>query len=783
MEVVVESKKPWDQFKEDVEIMEEETAAGTLLTRETKKKLLDFGANGNGAHVNGEEEEEEELKAEEVLEAEDQQQQQQHKSIFFDPTKVPEIITEAMRFGAQNEDADATPTPKGKELEAHENGNAQEINDTPNNGKLENGSHSNGSHQVSNGSDTKAVHMFERIGRSEINPTEAEIEAHENGTGQEVIHPPNNYKLEHESYSSDSHQVSNGSETKIAYVFETRREQIYPTEADKGEHVTEAKPHIEEYDLEKIIDQQETHDLYCPNCNSCITRRVILKKRKRTPRIPDEPTKKPHTEEQPSTAAPERDGQESPEVFRCLSCFSFFIPTGCGLNIFRIFGGRDLHQQADVQQPSAPEQMPQSENCASWLLSCFQPGDGPNQPYADAGSATTPLLPDKQSLSGTITTAAASTSVHSHGSIGKPDQSTESSSQVQTTTTTTITTTTATESTSSTTTSEAASSSSHTTAATGFLQTEVIEAMTGQILPPKPAGVAVTDATHLSGKEGTGTTIFENSSLPSPAIPTSGFREIPGVIPRGDKLIPQAADPPRHLVLPVSDAPTTENHPRVPTSGQRDEWDILKSIVYGGLVESVTSLSIVSAAAASGAKTLDIFILGIANLIGGIPLIFHNISDLRNLGDVNGNDEQVGHYWLQLGRRSKFRLHMFLALLSYIMFGLLPPVLYGLSFRKSDDRENKMMTVAAASLACVALLALGKAHVSRSRTYFKTLMYYLMIVVSASGLSYVAGVLITRLLVHFGIIDQGASAPPAPPSLSSSFPYAVGAETSAWASF
>jgi hypothetical protein len=47
------------------------------------------------------------------------------------------------------------------------------------------------------------------------------------------------------------------------------------------------------YDLEKILDGQETHDLYCPNCKSRITRRVILKKRKRTTRQAkrDEPPK------------------------------------------------------------------------------------------------------------------------------------------------------------------------------------------------------------------------------------------------------------------------------------------------------------------------------------------------------------------------------------------------------------------------------------------------------------------------------------------------------------
>jgi len=33
------------------------------------------------------------------------------------------------------------------------------------------------------------------------------------------------------------------------------------------------------------------------------------------------------------------------------------------------------------------------------------------------------------------------------------------------------------------------------------------------------------------------------------------------------------------------------------------EWDILKSIVYGGLIESITSLAVVSSAAGAGAAT------------------------------------------------------------------------------------------------------------------------------------------------------------------------------------
>jgi len=66
-------------------------------------------------------------------------------------------------------------------------------------------------------------------------------------------------------------------------------------------------------------------------------------------------------------------------------------------------------------------------------------------------------------------------------------------------------------------------------------------------------------------------------------------------------VIRQSAEPeaPPHTVLAVPEAEI----PVPASSAPRDEWDILKAIVYGGLVESITSLSVVSAAAASGAKT------------------------------------------------------------------------------------------------------------------------------------------------------------------------------------
>ncbi|XP_044962421.1 membrane protein of ER body-like protein isoform X2 [Hordeum vulgare subsp. vulgare] len=789
MEVAAEAgahtQQPWGQFKEEVEIMEEEHGGGGAdeveepLNRKIRKRpdlAHDHGSsngngngNGNGAHhANGGGEEDH---ARVGGEGEAVEEQQQHKSIFFDPAKG------TMRSSAEKGDTNRTWTPKGKGLEAHEKGNAQEINHGPGNGKLDNGSHSNG-----------------------------------------------------------SHQAPNGAKPKIEYMFEINKTEIYPSEVNKDGQVAEAQAKVEEYDLEKILDEQETYELQCPMCQSCITRRVILKKRKRS--VPTSPTGEPLKRPDfkgavPPVTSPDRVEGAPPDVFRCLSCFSFFIPTGCSFNIFRIFGWRDVGGQPDGLPPPASEDTPpRSENCTSWLLSCFQPGDRPNQTAHAADSLIVPLLPGTPSSDDTTTITESSTSYvhHSHGTVVKPEHlaveshsenqattdpatmplqsvtqnsndtttktesstsyvhhsqgtvanpehsTVESSSEHQTTTIITTTTTKATASSSST------NTSSHTASATGFFHTDTLEVVTGEMPPSKPDGGAIH---HLLGHEDvhrTAMTTSENG-FTTHSVHTSGMKvDGPNVtnVARGDistSPIPQATDP-HHLVVSVPE----QVNPTPPRPQQRDDWDILKAIVYGGLVESVTSLSVVSAAASSGAKTLDIFILGIANLIGGLPLIFHNIADLRDIRDVDGNDEQVGHYWLQLGRRSKARLHMVMALLSYMVFGLLPPVLYGLSFRESNDRENKMMAVAGASLACIALLALGKAHI-HTRTYFKTLMYYLTIAVSSSGLSYVAGVLITRLLVHYGIIEQGGSSAPATPGLSSPFAYGAGAGSSAWASF
>lgn len=695
------------------------------------------------------------------------------QSIFLDPTQASDHAT---GLGAENQ------------VEKQDNVSAQQTNYSSSNGNLENGSHSNGVHEISSSSEIvttiadglKLITTI-REGRQHILP----------------------------SWSGSLDHVSGGS---------TSTSQVHEIEVEK--EVSKGDVKVEEYDLEKILDEQETHDLYCPNCKSCITRRVILKKRKRTVRqeTRKEPPKRPQLVEPPANAPSQTINQDSPEVFRCLSCFTFFIPTGCGFNIFRIFERRNVDQQVQPQHSSASV-----ENCGSWLLSCFRTIDSP-KPLNNADSLEEPLVSDSQRTDN-ITSVEENTPLHSDNTIGKAEQSNKPSPTGSQTTAATyevkesfsqfhasskvVTGSTQTEAGHVVTVQrngarqeqiplsrpavDTKTDTSHLGHKEEFTQTEAGHVVTvqrngarqEQIPLSQPSGDTANDSMHLGHKQDILEDIMapsDNSTFFSPSfvkpVLTIPIKVLPGednqTVEKPTPVIRQPAEPeaPPHRVLAVPEAEALVPAP----SAERDEWDILKAVVYGGLVESITSLSVVSAAAASGAKTLDIFILGIANLIGGLPVLYHNIADLRNTGDIAESSEQVGHYWLELGRRSKYQLHMVIAILSYILFGLLPPVIYGLSFRTSDNRENKVLVVAAASLLCIALLAIGKAHVKRHRTYLTTLLYYLSIGFSSSGLSYVAGVLLTKVLAHFGIIDQGGASAPAPPGLS--FP-----EAAAWASY
>ncbi|KAL8232935.1 hypothetical protein R6Q57_002713 [Mikania cordata] len=164
--------------------------------------------------------------------------------------------------------------------------------------------------------------------------------------------------------------------------------------------------------------------------------------------------------------------------------------------------------------------------------------------------------------------------------------------------------------------------------------------------------------------------------------------------------------------------------------------EILKrTTVYRGLVEVIASLSVVAFAAAFDASTLSIILLALAGIIIGVFILGYNDWRLR--------DDCYSDIY--------FMLQAFLAIPSFLVLGMIPPVAYGLSFHETDDKDFTLMVVLVTSLLCVSLLAMIKAYINKCTVfqYFKTIVYYITVTVSVSAVSYIAGILLTKLIEEF----------------------------------
>ncbi|KAL6217760.1 hypothetical protein ACLB2K_010977 [Fragaria x ananassa] len=181
-----------------------------------------------------------------------------------------------------------------------------------------------------------------------------------------------------------------------------------------------------------------------------------------------------------------------------------------------------------------------------------------------------------------------------------------------------------------------------------------------------------------------------------------------------------------------------------PRDATNKRLEIIKSIVYGGLTEAIASLSIVASAASADTATVNIFVLALANLLGGLFIIGHNLWELKA-------DQDDSKYQEVLGNKENFIFHSPVAILSFLIFGLVPPLVYGFSFPNSDDSDLKIAAVAGSSLLCIILLAIGKAYIQTPpKKYIKTVLYYFVIGVGVAGLSYLAGDLINKLVEKLG---------------------------------
>ncbi|XP_051152974.1 membrane protein of ER body 2-like isoform X2 [Andrographis paniculata] len=181
--------------------------------------------------------------------------------------------------------------------------------------------------------------------------------------------------------------------------------------------------------------------------------------------------------------------------------------------------------------------------------------------------------------------------------------------------------------------------------------------------------------------------------------------------------------------------------------------EIVKCIVYGGLMELIASLSVVSSAAAADATTLNIICIGLATMFSSLIAFGNNLLDLKKDIPRESSEQQVDQYEEQLGKRDNFLLHSSLATLSFLIFGLIPPIVYGFAFKETNNKDYTMLVVAIVSFVCILVLAAAKAYVQRAQTmsdYVKTIMYYATLSIGASGVAYAAGDLIEMLIDRFG---------------------------------
>ncbi|KAK8956130.1 hypothetical protein KSP40_PGU011091 [Platanthera guangdongensis] len=624
-------------------------------------------------------------------------------------------------------------------------------------------------------------------------------------------------------------KMGNGLNSSIASV-DNVEDEIVAAKPVTQSHVhngnaTEVKLDVSDLDLERVLEEQETHDLFCPNCYSCITRRVILRKRKR--RVHDfeheeRPGKFHVTPNIIATSVESVDTSYDNEsdVFRCLSCFSYFSRTENGFNIFRIFQRRG--DSVNVQVPNVQSSGQTSARGGSLLSSIFKPESSKkkeNEAVPIPGTA-----PPEQS--------------HMTSDIRYPEQNNQTSTVLVASETASFT--------------ENAYSTNAGAAVRFPPQLEVsfggdykLEEHQSVAALPIPVSFGIEENFASNGKTNSATQFPVNikvssggsDSAPPPSEAASGggtyatnltiitgdveikpvIVTMPALSGRTEQnnhdaveiitpatiLSPQENDeikpivtvepsshgtsqtdlsitisaPPPTVFVPLGDVHINVGDPILEATRGEEKLEVLKSIVYGGLIESITSLGVLSSAAGAETSTLKIVAIGSANLIGGFFVILHSLAELKSTAATNQKDEPDGRYWKLLGRKSNFRMHATVAIISYIVFGLLPAIIYGFSFRKSDEKEYKLMVVAASSFVCIALLAIGKAHVSEPKSYGKTFFYYLGLGCTASGLSYVAGVFIGRFLEQLGLFENNPPLP-SPPSVNL---FGAGSGWSSWA--
>ncbi|KAK8466896.1 hypothetical protein PHAVU_008G187600 [Phaseolus vulgaris] len=451
---------------------------------------------------------------------------------------------------------------------------------------------------------------------------------------------------------------------------------------------------LEEFDVEAVLEKQETHDLFCPNCRSCITKRVILRKRKRNSKILDSKAKRDKPENihnldnkaehdkleiigssglldspghpsanqgdnanvrsEPDIVSQERpadDNQppEQPEVFRCLSCFSFFIPSG---KCFEgILGARKKEgAQNTASVPASNLQFPSNSQGSSsnWFKSLFKKGekasDAPLE-YSGTGSAqqhTTPgigLSKDQPADTSVVTDVKPTPDIdHAHGGMDPLISSTNGWSSIQPSTKSVGDLVNGGQRVVQDTTDISAVKQSLDRNLIGEVEkksaSEDIIKEGSQVLKDTLKDVDKTPEIIQNGYsslvQGVQSPIqsFGSAILANDVASSKQNSTIDAIFPSKldftlignvQKHIDKEIYPPTgkenkgvDVIVDLGEGAFVSQHTESPLIaaiieqpieevGEPQGWEILKSIVYGGLVESITSLGIVSSAVSSGA--------------------------------------------------------------------------------------------------------------------------------------------------------------------------------------
>ncbi|KAI3967453.1 hypothetical protein MKX01_012263 [Papaver californicum] len=544
-----------------------------------------------------------------------------------------------------------------------------------------------------------------------------------------------------------------------------------------------------EWDVERVIEEQETHDLICPNCKACITKRVILRKRKRSVPVTEIDIQEPKRfgtptrsilKTDPSTSSSNSQGHyavapgasdtivKRNDVFRCFSCFSFFIPTVAGFRLFRCFGVDDkesLSISQPIPSPNQETRLPKEVKVVGEVTPDKRTADADDKNNSITSLATTFPFLEPAHGNDQVMDAIGKKEVEEQNVRVSPSQGATTMEEIR----------------------------RHTTEYHKNGRKEI------------DGGKYSNTPREVDGKGIV--TLSENDALLLRDIQDGigGAECVPIKNIAGDNVILDIVDAPigsgdspsvqlniipaAPLVPPAWGTESLVNEQGNVTATRSREWDILKSIVYGGLAEAITSLGVVSSAAGADATTLNIVALGMASLVSGLLVMIHGLGELKSDQHERVTvveDKKVDRYEELLGRRHNFPRHAAVVVLSYLVFGLLPPIIYGFSFRYSNNKDYKMLSVAAVSLICIILLAIGKAHTHRpprsNSSYIKSILYFVSIGLAASGLSFVLGKVVKKLLERFALLEAHAAFSPSASFLLNQTIPSV-AESSAWASY